>query len=354
MSASDFFTAELGLPKDTGSDYRYNCPFCGPNDDHKLYLNVEDGKRNGLWHCFKCGAKGNPPSFVMKLYGISFKEALDELEAYDYSYDKVNLPSPQSVGVSDEEYLMMAITGALTQPEEAEKPELKAVPLPTGFKLLRDNLSNPEAYPFLAYAKSRGFTLKQLLFHNVGYVINSLVDLPTGKQLPLINHLVFLTHDFKGNYIYWNTRAIGESYVKSFNAPGQDDQYSKRTCIFNLNQAVNTDCIVINEGVPDALTVGESGVATFGKQLTKEQVELIVDHLKSNQRVYILLDNDAKDQIVKLARALYTKHKETYIVLNPSSQDANDMGHDKVWELIKNSSVQATDEGLLQFELSLT
>lgn len=353
MSVEELFTAELGLPNMSEDEYMYNCPFCPNDTKHKLGLHVGTGKRYGLWQCFRCGERGNPPRFVMKLYGVSYGEALQELEAYEYEPDGA-WNSPKSMGLTDEEYLLLALRDHMfNAPEAEEEEELTPPPLPTGYKRISDNLLNPEALPFLQYAHYRGFTLEDLLIHNAGYVIDGQAKLPSGKTISLRNHLVFLSHDDRGQYIYWNTRAIGKSNLKTINAPSEPHEYSKRTVVFNLNRAKKTPYIVINEGVPDALTVGESGVATFGKQVTKEQIKLLIKDLHSEQRLYILLDNDAKEQIKKLAEALYAEHKNTYIVLNPDGADANDMGREAVWELILNHSVRADTQGILTLMLTI-
>lgn len=357
MAVEDFFTAELGLAKDLGDEYRYNCPFCSPNNDYKLYLHIGDKTVNGQpmygrWHCFKCGAKGNPPSFVMQLYGMSYKEAIAELEAYDYSPDK-QWVSPESLGLTDEEYLFLALKNEL-QPKEKPKIDYVPPPLPAGYKRLVDNFYNPEAYPFLLYAHSRGFSIQDIMTHNIGYITHSVVVLPSGKDLVLTNHLVFLTHDDQGQYIYWNTRAIGDSFVKSINAPSTELEYSKKSVVFNLNLAKFTHKVVINEGVPDALTIGASGVATFGKQVTDEQIELIVNSIAEDDEIYILLDNDAKNEIITLAEKLYTLHRNTFIVINPTGKDANSIGHDAMWDIIKNNSVRADGEGVLKFMLFMS
>lgn len=357
MAVDEFFSAELGLPKHVGDDeLRYNCPFCSNDDSYKLYLHVggklKNGKSlNGQWHCFKCGARGNPPSFVMQLFNIGFKDALAELEAYDYHHMETSWVSPESMGLTDEEYMVLAIQGKLTQ--EFSDVELTPPPLPYGYKRIVDNIHNPEVLPFVAYLVKRGFTSEDIATHNIGYVTNSQVDLPSGKKLQLTNHIVFITHDSNGKYQYWNTRAIGDSFVKSINAPSREHEYSKKTVIFNLNRAVTTDNIVICEGVPDALTIGVSGVATFGKQVTEQQIKLLTSSITENQRIYIMLDNDAKDQIAELADKLYRHHKETYIVLNPEGGDANDIGNLKAWELINNNSVKADANGLLSLLLTI-
>lgn len=353
MAVEELFTAELGLPNMSNDEYMYNCPFCPHDTKHKLGLHVGSGKRYGLWQCFRCGSRGNPAKFVMMLYGISYKDALQELEAFDYSPDG-QWESPQSLGITDEEYLLLTLRDIFNNREvEEEEEKLTPPPLPIGYKRIVDNLTNPEVIPFLQYAERRGFSLQDLITHNVGYVINGSATLPDGRSLTIRNHLVFLTHGDNGEYLYWNTRAIYKADLKTLNAPSTPEEYSKRTVIFNLNRAKRTPAIVINEGVPDALTVGESGVATFGKQLTKEQKKLLTKGLHSEQKLYILLDNDAKKQIKTLAEDLYKEHRNTFIVLNPKGLDANDMGRDAVWELINHHAVRADAQGILTMMLTI-
>lgn len=53
------------------------CPFHGEKTPSlKLY----SGEKSG-WHCFGCGAGGTVIDFVMKLFGISFQQALVRLDA---------------------------------------------------------------------------------------------------------------------------------------------------------------------------------------------------------------------------------------------------------------------------------
>jgi DNA primase len=53
------------------------CPF-HPNDDHGSLKLYDD---QGGFHCFGCGAGGSVIDFVMKLFGLSFPQALVRLSA---------------------------------------------------------------------------------------------------------------------------------------------------------------------------------------------------------------------------------------------------------------------------------
>lgn len=346
----DLLSNELGHPKSAGTEDRFNCPFC-ESSKYKFYVHVANDKRNGLWHCFKCGERGNPVSFVMKFYRVGFQEALDILEMYDYSFQDREF-TPKDDSLSDEEYILLMLANVDKVAEPEKETAVYTPPLlPNGYKRIVDNLYNPECRPFIQYCANRGFTMQDIVTHNIGYVLDSWVPLENDRVIRLQNHLVFLTHGNSGEYLYWNTRAIGNTVPKSFNAPSTDKEYSKKNAVFNLNRAKHTPCIVINEGVPDALTVGDSGVATFGKQVTQAQVDLILSAVTPEQKIYILLDMDAKEQMESLGERLYAHHPETYYVINPTGKDANDLGRNAVWEIINQYAVQADRLGAVQLLL---
>lgn len=352
---SDYLTEVLGRPKDVGHELRYNCPFCGENNDFKLYVKVASDSTNGLWQCKKCDNHGSPVKFVMLREKVSFKEALDILEMYDYELDQT-FETARDLGITPEEYLLVMLSKTTEIPKEAEEgPEenLVAPPLPPGYKRLIDNINNPEAYPFFAYCMRRGFTQEDIITHNIGYVTESEVKTQSGGSIKLQDHLVFLTHDNQGHYKYWNTRAIGESYVKSINGIGSEGEHSRKTSVFNLNLARLEPCVVLCEGVPDALTIGRSGVCTFGKQVSNTQIDMLVKEVPQTTPIYIFFDNDAVPETVKLCEKLYPRHKELYIVVNPKGHDANDIGREASWDLIRNSSVKGDATGLISYQLAI-
>ena len=60
--------------KKSGKDWIARCPF---HEDDTASLVVTPAKN--LWHCFGCGAAGGPIDWVMKLRGISFRHAVEQL-----------------------------------------------------------------------------------------------------------------------------------------------------------------------------------------------------------------------------------------------------------------------------------
>src|SRR5690606_20821036 len=124
--------------------------------------------------------------------------------------------------------------------------------------------------------------------------------------------------------IYWMARAItNEVKPKAFNPVGGVNTINKSDVIFNLNNAKKSGVVVINEGVFDATTVGDYGVALFGKTLSvKQLVQLIKADLDA---VYVMLDPDAIDDAIKMAMLL-SKHIKNTFLCNLKGGDPNEVG----------------------------
>lgn len=61
-------------PKQKGRDYWLSCPF---HEDKTPSLKINPDRQ--LFHCFSCGQSGDAISFVQKLHGFTFKDALNHL-----------------------------------------------------------------------------------------------------------------------------------------------------------------------------------------------------------------------------------------------------------------------------------
>jgi DNA primase len=351
----DLLKQELGESKPAGNQTRFNCPFCG-EVKMKFYVNTE----NGLWDCKKCSMTGNPVKFVMTFYEIGFPDAADVLALYDYDVDNQNQGNynpDYGDDLTEEEKLLLFIERE-GQPFEQDEMEEKLNPpkLPTNTKLLMKNFYNPEAVKYFIYLNSRGVVLDQIKLHDMAYVEEGKCTLDSGKQITLRNHIVFFTKDDNGKRIYWNTRSVdADPFIKSLNAPSAEGEYSKSTTVFNLNNITeNSSRIVIHEGVFDALTVKDS-VATFGKKLTKKQVDLIADKAKKlNLPIYIFLDvDDAKNEMKQLRVYLRDRDVESpiYYVFNRTGKDANKLGTLLAEDMIKHHSIKADSSGDLMLDL---
>lgn len=348
----DLVRETAGEEKDAGTNYHYNCPLCG-DLKHRFYIN----KKTGMWFCHNEQRGGNPYQFVMELYSVGFKEASDILESYGYEQNDWR-PKEGETELTSEELLRLHIKTqgrSRTMNQESEKRRLTCPPFPSNTKLLMNNFNNPEAYPFFNYLHQRGVELNQIKKYRICYCPRGTFERGDGKEISLFNHLVFPA-TVNGKVAYWNTRSIDkQAMIKSFNAPEQEGTHSAGDVVFNLDRAKKTGSIVIQEGVFDALTTGDSGVATYGKGVTKKQAKMVVEAAKeTNSNVYLYLDKDAWKHLVHYRKRLHSLEPElpVYYVLPKTREDANDLGRQKVWELI-DSAVYGDRGGDIQVNLAM-
>ena len=230
----DYLVDNLGDYKKATTDYRFCCPFCG-DEKYKLYVSEKSTKQD-WYHCFHCGASGQPVKFVMGYNHVGYKDALDQLAVYE------------------EQLLSFISQSDKVLLEHTHEEKLTCPLLPIGYTPLINNLHNPQAQPFLEYLNKRGFNYKDIQRHSIGYVLNCPFKLHEDKIIQIRNHLVFLTYNDQGEVIYWNTRSIEQnSFMKSINAPVGEHTYAKSNVVFNLNNAKKKTIIVLTEGVPDAI-----------------------------------------------------------------------------------------------------
>lgn len=102
-------------------------------------------------------------------------------------------------------------------------------------------------------------------------------------------------------------------HLKVLNSPGE----FKYFCIWNLDQVREQSEIVICEGIVSAIKCGiNRSVATLGKAITDEQIR----QLKKTkaEKVYICLDVDAYEDMVKVKRSLLGAFEKVYRVKLPA------------------------------------
>lgn len=359
MGLQEYFDSRLGSARVDSNELRYNCPFCGK--ELKFYVHSADDERRGLWHCWHCGERGSMLGFIMRYDKESYDDAKNTL--YEYDSELAVGMKLSNKELTPKENLMLLMGTRNTAKETAEVQDLRKIkpptlpppPLPTGLRYFTPSaFTNPtqEEKPFVDYLLGRHFEPKDLQNNCTGYILNGYTIGRDNKQINIRNHVVFFTYNEEGTYSYWNTRAIYKTIPKSINAPDQGENtfLGKGDVIYNADVAFKLPLVVLVEGVPDAMTLGENAVATFGKSLTPVQKGILVQKLKPEQVLVIMLDMDATRVMLDLAKELAQYHERTYLVFNAYNQDANDLGRAKAWDLIKHNLYPATKKGILAFQ----
>ncbi len=290
------------LKQGPNGEYLANCPMClsrvGKEDTgHKLYINPNKYssklKKRGSWFCQRCNYRG----WGLDLLGVF---------AVEESNKRVELLS-----IGDK------LRTAITTNANFEFPESYS----TEFS---NSKLGEQAYDYLT--RARRIDPAKIVYYRLGYCsygrYKGCVILPVFDQ---------------GNLVYFVARSIfGKRYL---NPP-----LPNRTILFNYRP--NAKRIIITEGIFDAIAAGYDGVALLGKYLKDGQKELI--SLAQPKEVYVLLDDDAKQNAVSLARSLKTVVPNVKLVGTGKYHDAGEMPAEAIEEAI-NNAYPVTLSGIMSY-----
>lgn len=271
------------------------CPF---HADTRPSLSVSPEK--GLFHCFSCGAGGDSLTFLMRLKGVTFPEALEEATKL------LGLPPP-------------------ARPQEAATARL-AHAAEWATQLLAQWLWQPGGEPGRRYLQARGIQEATAKTFRLGYhpadadhptaLLRALaargVTVEEAAALGLATRkdgqwrsgfrgrLIFPIPDGRGRVCGFGARALhnqGPKYVNSPDSP----LFHKSHLLYGLAQAraslrTRGEAVVV-EGYLDVLTLHQAGltatVSPLSTTLSATQLTLLRPLV---QRVVLLFDGDTAGQ----------------------------------------------------------
>jgi len=285
--------------KKSGANYLGLCPFHGEKTPS---FNVNPAR--GIFHCFGCGVGGNAISFVMKMEGLSFPEAVKLLAKRVGVVIEERLPTAAEKRRLDEKEQQLAIVAlaaeyyaAMLQREQAGEPGRSYL---AGRGVPGEIIS-----PYrLGYAAEQWDGLVKYLRQKGG-------SLEMAERLGLIkaksggsgyfdlfrNRLIFTIANVHGQPIAFGGRVLDDSLPKYINSP-ESPLYNKSETLFGIDlarQAMREQkSVIIVEGYFDHLALYRAGirnvVATCGTALTSGHLQVIRRYA---ERVYLLFDADS-------------------------------------------------------------
>jgi len=112
--------------------------------------------------------------------------------------------------------------------------------------------------------------------------------------------------------------------------------------LYNLGRFLlgGSRSIVITEGPISAIMAGRDAIATYGKEFTRNQVDLL--RSLELETIYIALDPDAKPSGLKLAKSLSCVFKDIRLINMPDNEDPASLGRRKFLSF-KESAVPYSD-----------
>lgn len=275
------------------------CPYC--HRENKMGVNLSLYRCN----CFRCGEHPSPIQMVMDVEGI---------ETYSEAFKFLNSGNFNELHFED---------------EKVELSEAKPVYLPEGFKNISFGKSQV-AKSIRNYIQKRGFTLEFASRSGIGYC-------DTGDNLGYL----IIPYYYNGKLRYYNARKVIGNGPKYRNPNKDITGIGKEFIIFNHDALSMYNHIFICEGAFNALTMGEMGIATMGKSISRYQMnELIRSPVK---RFIILLDHDAWDKAIDLALKL-VNYKKVKVILFEDDRDVNDLGKKEVLKKVYSTRYQSYQE----------
>lgn len=270
-----------------GEQYYFDCPICG-DDRHRSYVSYQYGQLDahgrpqfGLWYCQNDTHCHKDPTN---------RNRLQALLAVPLGRQARLLPPVYSPPETDQCYR-----------------SLPTFQLPAASISLRELA---DSHPAVEYLRSRGFCPAMLsetwgLAYVEGWspAASNRILIPVYRPEP---HFGFPGAG-SGSAVLagWQARFIGEPPTKQIPKYLFPTGFPKSKLLYGLVQAKQTSSpVAICEGVSDVWRCGPgAAVATFGKEVSREQKLLLVHHFVGRPLV-VMLDENASDTALELALSL--------------------------------------------------
>jgi len=249
------------------NEYAFCCPFCvkviGRKDNNfHLYVNIN----NKLYFCHRCGSKGP----VKRIVGSNLESS--------------------NVKVSDWKNIKEIIKYGRKENNSSNFE----VELPRDYmEIIRGSKAHN-------YLLDRGITDEEIALYKIGFGTENLEDIKYEERRYYAGsgRIIFPDYDENNILKYW----VARTYVGHRNKYRNPIGAKSNNQLYGLAIARNYDTVVIVEGVISAIRGGKNCVATYGKNVTQQQILRLTE---SRFKAYVVaLDADAKQESLALATRL--------------------------------------------------
>ena len=310
-----------------GANFSGLCPF---HAEKTPSFNVNPARE--IFHCFGCGAGGNAFSFVMKIEGVSFPEAVKLLARKTGIEIEERQLTPSEKKSQDEFAQFLRINDLTTSYYRSVLQNGQEGDPARQYLAKRSVESNISESYQLGFAPDRRDGLTKHLRNNG-------VDLDCALKLGIVrksdsgwydlfrNRLIFPIRDARGQAIAFAGRVLDAGLPKYINSH-ESPLYHKSSVLFGLDMALPAirtgNSVIIVEGYFDHLALYRAGflnvVATCGTALTASHTALIKRHA---ERVYTLFDSDSagKKATIRSMELFLEQRIPAYVISLPAGED---------------------------------
>ncbi len=242
----------------------FDCPWCGKGKKHFQVCVTEQ-----IAHCFHCDKGTNWIGLIAKIAKIPYEEAKGLVE---FSVAITKAPSPVAVS---------------------------SVKLPPKARWTLDAKE---------YLESRRISEDEIERYRI--------------YLSITSHRIILPVYVSGIAISYQERALYPWQTPKY-LTGKGSHLGR--CLWGIDDCVPDSAVVICEGIFDAISMRKAqcqAVASFGKQITNNQIELLSS--RGFSKIFLAYDNDAFDHI-KQAYYKLSKHFSKISIVPIEKKDPGEM-----------------------------
>lgn len=334
----------------SGSNHKGLCPF--HNEATPSFLVSED---KGIYKCFGCGEGGDSISFLSKMEGISYGEALAQLaETTNIDQNVLSqLRRNNQRNNFEKEFEILKFVQGFYQYYLLNTEEGKvALDYLVGRGITKDiigqfgiGLAPRDSNLLIKALESNSHSLE--VAKNAGLIGQS----ENGNYYSLFkSRIMFQVTSEQGNIVGFSGRLYlpdDDGYAKYMNSP-ESRVFQKSQIVYNLHEAKKmartTGKILMFEGFLDVIAANKAGfiesVATMGTALTTEHAKILSRYARE---VILVFDGD-KAGLAATAKAipiLFAQGLQVRVAHIPGGLDPDDYvkqnGIDKFADVVKNA-----------------
>ncbi|MEN6520674.1 MAG: DNA primase [Armatimonadota bacterium] len=270
--------------KRSGKNLKGACPF--HSEKTPSFVVNRDTQR---WMCFGCGANGDVFSFLMRIEGLTFPEAVEQLAAkvgveITHSANDIRSAGERDVVFHINNLATVYFRKTLEHSKVARDYIQKRGISPDAVEQFKIGFAAPEWSMLADYLRTQKVKLAD------GAKAGLLIARESGQGYydRFRNRLIFPIFDIQNRVVGFGGRDLGGSEAKYINSP-ETPVFIKNRTLYALSFArkpiIDQGCVILVEGYMDALTAHAAGftnvVATLGTALTPEHVNVLSRYTKT-------------------------------------------------------------------------
>ncbi len=334
-----------------GRTYWARCPF-----HYEKTPSFSIDEFEGFYHCFGCGESGDIITFIKKMEGLSFMEAVEFLAksvGMEVQYDS----QADMATIAKQNQLKKQVLKALYDAKEFYKAQIYDKTAIKPQRYLKDRRINRSSLENFEIGYSPNFQLIITKLKTLGYDNDTLLQAgiiseSKGKLFDAVaERLVFPIYNTYGEVIGFSGRILdNELDVAKYKNTRQTIVFDKSKAIFGLKQVMDAkrsqhfDTLILAEGQIDIIMLHQYGfqnaVATQGTALT-EQHARILKKVCDNVLVCYDGDNAGHKATFRALDILQNANLKVKIINIPNGQDPDEFlksqGKEAFQKLIDNA-----------------